>query len=202
MVDLQKMNDEDIEFIEAQASDFDDIVEIAADAFMTDRYFMKQIPDQSIRRQELQKIYREGIDICQKNFGGVLVIKKNYVPAGFLMYFDYKKFRRQNLAEFKKVFGFSIQNNKVSHGSFAEIHRCAMRLKDNPVYVLAIAVSKKYQNQGLGKKLFEHFLQKFAGCSIMSDVSGPFFKRLCGKCGFEMKSISDTCDLVLKSKEA
>lgn len=189
---------EETEVKELEYGDEEKIVEIAVQVFMKDRYFQEQILDSRRRRKELAGIYREGISLCRQNGGGILGIYKNKEAAGFLMYFDYKKFRRQNLEDFKKVFGISIGYNKVSPSSFREIHRGALRLKEDPVYVLAIGVAKEFQHQGLGRVLFAAFLEKFAGRPVMSDVSGPFFLRLCRRYGFMVRPISPTCYLAVR----
>ena len=192
---------EKLEVKELEKGEEEEVVRIAVQAFMQDRYFLEQIPDPKVREKELALIYRQGIELCRKNSGGVLAVYKDGKAAGFLMYFDYKRFRRQNLEDFKKVFGVSIRHNKVAPSSFREIHQGAMRLKEDPVYVLAIGVVKEYQHQGIGRELFDAFLDKFSGRPVMSDISGPFFLRLCQRFGFKVKPISTTCYLAVRGSK-
>lgn len=169
------------------------VVDLAVEVFMNDKFFIKHFPDEDIRREKLAEIYRDGLEICDKNFGGTMVAKRDGKVVGFLMYFDYVKFRKSNLEDFKKVFGVEIQYNHVTPISFAKIHRMVVKSKQNPVYVLAIGVGKNYQHQGIGKTLFAYFLKRFEGRVIMSDISGPFFLRLCRKYGFDLTPVSDVC---------
>ncbi len=173
--------------------EYNQVVDLAVEVFMEDKFFMKHLPDEQNRRKTLAEIYRDGVEICDKNFGGTLVAKLDGQAVGFLMYFDYVKFRKSNLEDFKKVFGVEIQHNHVSPVSFAKIHRLVVKSKQSPVYVLAIGVGKHYQHQGIGKTLFADFLKRFEGRVIMSDISGPFFLRLCQKYGFDLAPISDVC---------
>lgn len=183
-----------------QKSEYDKVVELAVEVFMEDKYFLKHLPDAKFRRKELAKIYRDGLEICANNFGNTLVARKDGEGVGFLMFFDYVKFRASNLEDFKKVFGIEIQHNHVLPASFAKIHKTVLKSHNNPIYVLAIGVGKKYQHQGVGKTLFMDFLNRFDDRAIMSDISGAFFLRLCRKYGFHLEQISDVCYLGMKMK--
>ena len=178
-------------------AEYERVVELAVEVFMEDKFFIKHMPDANERRKKLAELYRDGLEICDKNFGGTLVAKVNDEVVGFLMYFDYIKFRKTNLHDFKDVFGVEIQHNHVAPESFVKIHKAVIRSQCNPMYVLAIGVGKNYQHQGIGKALFADFLQKFEGRVIMSDISGPFFLRLCQKYGFNLEPISDVCYLAV-----
>ena len=173
--------------------EYSQVVDLAVKVFMEDKFFIKRWPDEQKRYENLAEIYRDGLEICDKNFGGTMVAKLGGKIVGFLMYFDYVKFRKSNLADFKKIFGVEIQHNHVDPVSFAKIHRLVVKSKQNPVYVLAIGVGKIYQHKGIGKSLFADFLKCFEDRVIMSDISGPFFLRLCQKYGFDLSPISDVC---------
>lgn len=188
----------DLMIDEARADEYKSLAKIAKEVFMDDRFYKAMIPDPARRARRLFKIYLQGAKICLKNEGGVLAVKKNSEPVGFLMYFDYNKFRQRNLRGFLKIFDGKIHKNKISPPAFEKIHRQVVQLKSNPVFVLAIAVAEKHQNQGIGTALFEHFLNKFADRKIISDVSGPFFRKICLDEGFEVKPLSETCELVIK----
>ena len=84
--------------------EYNQVVDLAVEVFMEDKFFMKHLPDEQNRRKTLAEIYRDGVEICDKNFGGTLVAKLDGQAVGFLMYFDYVKFRKSNLEDFKKVY--------------------------------------------------------------------------------------------------
>lgn len=192
---------QELECGEIKPEELEAVVQLAVEVFMEDSYFVEHWPDSQERYRRLAQIYREGITICGENFGGTLVARQGEMAVGFLMYFDYKKFRRCNLKAFKQVFGVEIAHNRVQPDSFVKIHREAMSISESPVYVLAVGVGKNSQNQGIGRGLFVHFLTKFNGRPIMSDISGPFFLRLCQKFGFEVRPLTNICCLAVKRRQ-
>lgn len=182
-----------------QNSEYDKVINLAVEVFMNDKFFIKQFPDYNTRQQQLKTMYQEAVKLCADNFGNTLIAKTKNKIVGFLMFFDYMEFRKSNLEDFKKIFGIEIKHNSVLPTSFAKIHKQVVKSGNNPIYVLAIGVGKKYQHQGIGKFIFTKFLQHFENRVIMSDISGPFFLRLCQKCGFDIKPLSEVCYLAIKS---
>ncbi len=185
--------------IEVSREGLDEIVPLAANVFMTDNYFMKMYPDEKVRYQELLKGYREGAEIClSDDCGKFIVLEDNGRYLAFLLYVDYVKLRRCNLEGLKKIFGMKFSRNKITSQFVAHIHRSILKLKENPVYVLAIGVDEEYRHKRLGTMIFDYFLDKFKGKIVVSDVSGKYFLKLCLSHGFEAEQISDVCHFVIK----
>lgn len=185
--------------IEASRESLDEVVSLAAKIFMKDNYFIKMYPDEKVRNLELLKNYREGAEIClADDCGKIIVLEDNGRYLGFLLYVDYVKLRRCNLEGLKKIFGMKFSRNKITSQSVAYIHRSILKLKENPVYVLAIGADEEYRHKRLGTMIFDYFLDKFKGKIIVSDVSGKYFLKLCLSHSFEAEQISDVCHFVIR----
>lgn len=162
-----------------------DVLDLFAESFQNDPYYMKLFPDENSRVDQMKKDFLPQIGYCLQN-GLAYGIFDGEKLIAFVLTIQCDQLRRDR-SMYDAVFGLSHDddNSPVKQ----TLQKQISVLSDQTVYCLSVAVSDEYRNHGLASVLIDRILDRFPSFPVVSDVSNKESLKIYTARGFTVEEL-------------